>query len=103
MSFTDTFWTMDTDLTDLVFLADPKRETGRTFDVVSPFLDANESHFFFVDKGDSTLWSMRLQHEKFGGANDLPSDAASDTLPTLSPEEMKDAIGSLPTSTNKKR
>lgn len=98
LAFSDTFWTINTDLADLVFLADPKKETGNTFDVFIPFVDKNETHFFFVDKNDSTLWSMRLEKSKFTSSDELPIDASS-TLPVLTPEEMRDAVGSTATTT----
>lgn len=100
LSFTDTFWTINTDLSDLVFLADPKREVGKTLDVVDPFLDKSEDHFFFIDKNDSTLWSLRLEKSKYTSSNELHVDTAAAT-PPLTPEEMKDALGSTPTTTKK--
>lgn len=100
LAFSDTFWTINTDLSDLVFLADPKKEVDKTFDVFIPFIDKNEDHFFFVDKNDSTLWSMRLQKSKYTTSDELQLDATS-TLPVLTPEEMRDAVGSLPTTTIK--
>jgi hypothetical protein len=98
LSFSDTFWTINTDLSDLVFLADPKKETGRTFDVFIPFLDKTEDHFFFVDKNDSTLWSMRLEKAKYTTSDEL-EESTGVVLPELTPEEMRDAIGSLPSAT----
>ncbi len=93
LAFNDTFWTINTDMTDLVFLADPKKETGKTFDVFMPFIDKSESHFYYIDKNDATLWSMRLEKSKFTSSSELPTTA--NTLPQLSPEEMKDAAGSV--------
>ncbi len=97
LTFTDTFWTMDTDIADLVFLADPKKETGRTFDVTLPMIDKSESHFYFIDKTDSTLWSMRLDRSKY--ANGESDPANGEELPPLTPEELKDALGSMPSTT----
>lgn len=93
LSFSDTFWTMNTDLADLVFLADPKIETGKTFDVFMPFVDSGENHFYFIDKNDATLWSMRLEKSKFTTIDELP--ISTSTEPVLTPEEMKDAAGSI--------
>ena len=101
LAFSDTFWTTDTDLADLVFLADPNKETGKTLDVFIPFIDKSEEHFFFVDKNDSTLWSMRLERSKYTTVDELPF-AASSTLPVLTPAEMRDAAGSMPTTTSVK-
>jgi hypothetical protein len=94
LAFSDTFWTMNTDLADLVFLADPKIETGKTFDVFMPFVDKGENYFYFIDKNDATLWSMRLEKSKFTTIDELPISTSSE--PILTPEEMKDAVGSMP-------
>ena len=97
LAFHDTFWTINTDSTELTFLADPQIEVSKSFDVFAPFIDNNEDHFFFVDKNDSTLWSMRLIKDKFM----TPEETAltGSTTSELSPEEMKDAKGSAPTAT----
>jgi hypothetical protein len=95
LAFSDTFWTINTDLSDLVFLADPMKETGKTFDVFIPFVDKGEDHFYFVDKNDSTLWSMRLEKAKYATPDESPM-VSSSTLPALTPEELRDAVGSLP-------
>jgi hypothetical protein len=102
LSFNDTFWTIDTDLADLVFLADPKKEIGKTFDVIEPFVDKTEDHFFFINKNDSTLWSMRLERSKFTTSADLQMDSSS-SLPELTPDEMKDALGSVATTAPKSK
>lgn len=94
LPFSDTFWTMNTDLADLVFLADPKVETGKTFDVFMPFVDSGENHFYFIDKNDATLWSMRLEKSKFTTIDELP--ISTNAEPVFTPEEMKDAVGSIP-------
>lgn len=94
LAFSDTFWTMNTDLADLVFLADPKVETGKTFDVFMPFVDSGENHFYFIDKNDATLWSMRLEKSKFTTIDELP--ISTNAEPVFTPEEMKDAVGSIP-------
>ena len=96
--FSDTFWTINTDLSDQVLLADPKKETGKTFDVLIPFTDKSEDHFFFVDKNDATLWSMRLEKSKYTTSDELNLDPVA-TLPELTPAEMKDALGSMPAGT----
>ena len=96
LSFSDTFWTINTNLANLVLLADPEKEKDaeKKFDVTYPFVDPSEDHFFFVDKNDSTLWSMRLEKPKFTGSEDLP--VRDVVVPEFSPEELKDAQGSLP-------
>ena len=88
----DTFWTINTDTSELVYLADPQKEIGHSFDVISPFLGRDEDHLFFVDKNDFTLWSMRLQKEKYQTQEE--ADPSSSAPHVLSPDEFKDAAGS---------
>lgn len=102
LTFSDTFWTINTTIADLVFLADPQKELNamKSFDVVNPFIDKAENHFFFVDKNNSTLWSMRLEKSKFTTSDELDVPVSIES--PLTPEEMKDAIGSTPSSTKPK-
>ena len=83
LAFSDTFWTINTDLSDLVFLADPKKELDKTFDVFIPFIDKDEDHFFFVDKNDSTLWSMRLLKSKYTTSDELQLNSSTILTKTL--------------------
>ncbi len=99
VSLRDTFWTIDTDSSDLVYLADPQKEIGQSFDVMSPFTGGNEKHLFFINKNDFTVWSMRLQKEKYETAAETAEETAAQATPALTPEEMKDAVGSVPTTT----
>ncbi len=89
ISINDMFWKVNTDNTDVTFIADPKKAIEKNFDVTLPLVDSNEQYLFFVDKYDDSLWSMRLPP---------PSDAdadftASSSMPELTPEEQKDAAG----------
>ncbi len=94
VSFSDTFWTINTDTSEITFLSDPVKENsaGHTFDVFMPFTGGDENHFFFVDKNDATLWSMHIIKSKFI-ASDEPSTQAGNA-PILTPDELKDAAGS---------
>ena len=103
LSFSDTFWTVNTDLTVPVSLADPKKEVNKTFDVFMPFIDKSEDHFYFIDKNTSFLWSMRLEKSKYTTSDELQMTSSTTIPTTLSPEEMRDALGSLPTTTPVKK
>lgn len=92
LSFTDTFWSVNTNTSELTFLADPKKEIQQEFDVMNPLFSPNEDYFVFTNKKDETLWSMHIPE------GTLSPDAT--TLPVnLSPAELKDAQVELPTST----
>jgi hypothetical protein len=90
LSFADSFWLIDTNKTEITFLADPKKAIDKEFDVYMPFVGNNEHYFFFVNKKDNTLWEMRL-------VNTVAQDVAG-TMPELTPDELKDALGSQPTA-----
>jgi hypothetical protein len=94
LNFSDTFWTVNTDQSDLVFLADPQKEIQQNFDVFMPFVGADENYFFFINKNDATLWSMRLIKDKFTTSDEPALEA---TTTPLTPAELKDAAGSVPT------
>ena len=98
--FSDTFWTINTDTSEITFLVDPSKEKSalRNFDVFTPFTGGDEKHFFFIDKNDATLWSMHLIKEKFTTSDE---DTAVIDTPTLTPDELKDAVGSTATKTGK--
>src|SRR3989339_198817 len=87
-TFSDLFWMVNTDTEEISLLADPKDEPKRSFDVIVPFIDNKESFLFFVDKNDSSLWSMRIPTLTQDG--DVPPIDTSG----LSPEELKDVEGS---------
>jgi hypothetical protein len=88
LSFADSFWLIDTNKTEITFLADPKKAIDKEFDVYMPFVGNDEQYFFFTNKKDNTLWEMRL-------VNTVAQDVAG-TMPELTPDELKDAQGSLP-------
>lgn len=101
LSFSDTFWTINTDTSEIMFLVDPSKEKSamRNFDVFTPFTGGDEKHFFFIDKNDATLWSMHLISEKFTTTEE---SAAAVDAPVLSPDELKDAVVSTATKTPSK-
>ena len=102
LAFADLFWTVNTDSSEIAFLADPTKEESaqnQSFDVMNPFMNKGETYFFFINKNDMTLWSMRIEKEKYMTVEE--EEAVLDTT-TLTPDELKDAVGSMPTTTVKK-
>lgn len=93
LSFSDSFWHVNAVETEITFLADPKIVIQKEFDVFMPFLGNDERYFFFTNKKDNTLWRMRIIQE-------VQQENAA-TMPQLTPDEMKDAAGSVlaPTTT----
>lgn len=90
ISLSDTFWMVNTDTTEITFIADPESVIQQHFDVMMPLVDKNEDHLIFINKKDGSLWSMRLP-DLTGG---IDQTDASEKLPPLTPEEQKDAAGS---------
>jgi len=87
VSFSDTFWSTDTNTGTVTFLADPKTEIQQEFDVVHPLISSNEDYFIFINKKDEMLWAMRIPEKTaVSDTETLPAD--------LSPAELQDAQGS---------
>jgi hypothetical protein len=91
LSFSDSFWLIDTNRIEINFLADPKKSIQKEFDVFMPFVGNNENYFYFTNKKDNTLWEMRIVDHK--------AQETVATIPELTPEELKDAQGSVPAAT----
>lgn len=89
VNFKDTFWAINTDTTEITLLADPQDTLKKSFDVMMPFVDSDESYLFFTDKNDLSLWSMRIEAK------------TQDTInpDKLTPDELKDVQGSTYSST----
>lgn len=90
-SFNDSFWSVSMANNDIRLIADPKTAIDKDFDVISPTVSPNDGYFVFINKKDGTLWSMKLPQTE-----EVVNDA---TLPTLTPDEQKDAQGSLDSTT----
>jgi hypothetical protein len=89
LSFDDTFWRVQSNTSEISFIADPTKQpetNGQSFDVFVPFIALGEEYFYFVNKKDSTLWSMVIE-------NTL-DETQADVVPVVSPEEASDAAGS---------
>ncbi len=90
LSFNDTFWRVESNTSEITFIADPTKypETnGQSFDVFTPFIALGEEYFYFVNKKDSSLWAMVIE-------NSL-GEIQPDAMPVVQPEEAGDAAGSL--------
>ncbi len=92
MSFQDTFWTVDTDTSEITFLADPTKEEKalRSFDVIWPFTSVDERYMIFTNKTDMNLWSFRIPKEKY---MEQEKDTSTEEE-ELTEDELKDAAGS---------
>lgn len=89
LSFNDTFWRIESNTSEIAFIVDPTKQpetNGQSFDVFTPFVALGEEYFYFVNKKDSTLWSMAIQNTS--------GQTPVDTTP-IQPEEAGDAAGSL--------
>lgn len=92
LSFQDTFWTVDTDTSEITFLADPTKEEKamRSFDVMWPFTSIDERYMIFTNKTDMNLWSFRIPKEKY-----MEQSEESPLIEEeLTEDELKDAAGS---------
>lgn len=61
ISFSDDIWMIDTGegISDL--LIKPQDSANVDIDIIKPILSPNEDYLLFVNKKDSTLWSLRLE------------------------------------------
>jgi hypothetical protein len=93
LAFSDTFWTVNTDSSEITYLADPTKEERalRTFDVIHPTLSEDEGYFVFTDKTDLSLWSMKVPKEKYLTEEE---GISTETGVPLTEDELKDAAGS---------
>jgi hypothetical protein len=94
ISLVDTFWSADTSSGEVVFLADPITETGKQFDVVNPIISKKGTYFIFIDKNTGILWSMKVPSRLTPEIEQIEDEVV------IPPEELKDTIGSLSSSTD---
>jgi len=92
LAFADSFWSTNIETTEIDLIGDPQKLIQRSFDVTYPFMDKNGQYFFFTNKSDSMLWVMQFPKR-------VQSDNSELLPPDLTPEEMKDALGSMPQAT----
>ncbi|MDP3725747.1 MAG: hypothetical protein Q8R36_00945 [bacterium] len=60
-SFSDTIWKIDTETGALDILATPKDDVRTEIDFIHPLLSPNEGILIFMNKKDSSLWSLQLR------------------------------------------
>lgn len=60
-NFTDDIWMISTDTMAASLISDIKRESGNDMDIIEPQLDKGDNYFFFTNKTDLTLWSLKLK------------------------------------------
>lgn len=60
VSFDDALWKINTDTGRVTQLINPSLTFGKNIDVTRPFLNNTETHLFFINKKDGTLWSLEL-------------------------------------------
>lgn len=90
VSFNDSFWSANIDSGEITLLANPQTLINNEFDVITPTLSSDQGYFIFINKKDGTLWSMKIPQEV---------QTADTPLPELTPDEQKDAQGSMSGST----
>ena len=80
VSLSDTFWSIDTDTSEVTFLADPKKEIKQEFDVADPMISPSEDYFIFTNKKDDSLWSFTIPQKVTPTilANLVPANETSD-------------------------
>jgi hypothetical protein len=61
ISFSDQLWKINTKNNTDTLLVDPAQVAGQEIDGIKPVLDEKETHLFFLNKKDSSLWSYSLQ------------------------------------------
>ncbi|MEK7589780.1 MAG: hypothetical protein AAB475_00805 [Patescibacteria group bacterium] len=60
-SFSDSVWMIDIETQTVKVLADPVNIAGEEIDLIKPVLSQDENYLFFINKKDSSLWSLRLE------------------------------------------
>jgi hypothetical protein len=88
MNFSDSIWSVDTETTEIALIATPRTLVQKDIDVTVPLVDNTDTHFFFINKRDGTLWATRLMLQEASVVDE------SGTSTPLTPFEEKDAAGS---------
>jgi hypothetical protein len=60
VSFSDTFWKIDTDSLDDTLLFNPENEAGAAIDTESLTLSKDEKTLYVINKKDLSLWAIDL-------------------------------------------
>ena len=59
-TFSDSLWRVDTENGALEQLARPETDVLEAIDVAHPFLSTAGDFLFFINKKDSSLWSLKV-------------------------------------------
>ncbi|OGG47682.1 hypothetical protein A2671_01635 [Candidatus Kaiserbacteria bacterium RIFCSPHIGHO2_01_FULL_49_13] len=60
VSFSDALWRIDIQSRSAELVSLVSDEAKKSIDVIKPKLSADENYLYFVNKNDSTLWSLKL-------------------------------------------
>lgn len=60
ISFTDGLWQIDLENGSTKMLLEPEKQGN--FDIINLFADEKEEYFFFQNKKDGTLWSLKIEN-----------------------------------------
>ena len=62
VSFSDALWRIDTETNTPERLSFPEIDIKESIDAIEPFLSTDDGFLFFINKKDSSLWSLRITH-----------------------------------------
>jgi hypothetical protein len=63
LSFSDDIWVIDLAMGSANVIATPVETAGEEIDLINPMLSPDEHYLIFMNKKDSSLWSLRLVSE----------------------------------------
>ncbi len=63
--FDDDIWVVDMTVLQAVKIGQLIIDYGETIDIMRPVLSPDDSHFYFINKRDETLWSFRIQENYY--------------------------------------
>jgi hypothetical protein len=63
VSFSDDIWVIDLAMGSANVIATPVETAGEEIDFINPMLSPDEHYLIFMNKKDSSLWSLRLVSE----------------------------------------
>lgn len=60
-SYSDRVWRFNTNTDTAEIILDPEESFEESVDVINPSISQDEDFFFFINKGDLSLWALRLE------------------------------------------
>jgi len=60
VSFSDSIWMIDIETQTADIISNPVDTVGANIDIIKPILSDDENYMIFINKKDSTLWSLEL-------------------------------------------